>query len=92
MKDFHWYIVFGTILLTPFLPILLKAKCPACGKRKLHELETVPPGHEELPESEKNTFVTFFLCENCGKRWKRVRTLKLQPAEDPVYEFVFAKH
>lgn len=92
MKDFHWYIVFATILLTPFLPLLLKIKCPACGKRKLHELETIHPGNEQMPEAEKTTFVTFFACESCGGRWKRIRSLKLQAVTDHAYDFVFTKH
>lgn len=71
MKDLHWFIVFGLILATPFLPSLLKAKCSKCGKRKVQSLETVRVKAEEEPSG--FTFVALYQCDHCEGLFKKIK-------------------
>jgi len=63
-------LVVLAVLASPFLPIMLKSKCPACDKKKLEHLETVTPENE----SGKKTFITLYHCHNCNKQFQRVKS------------------
>jgi len=76
MKDFHWIIVFAAILITPFLPSLLRSKCPACKKRKLQSLDTKKIHAEEEPS--RFTYVTLYRCDACRALFKRTKSGALQ--------------
>jgi hypothetical protein len=78
MKDFHWIIVFAAILITPFLPALLRSKCPGCKKRKLQSLDTVKVHADG--ESARFTYVTLYRCDSCGGCFKRLKSGELQPS------------
>lgn len=69
MKDLHWILVFGSILITPFLPALLRAKCPSCRKRKLQSLDTlrVP----SVDEKSGFTFIALYKCDFCEELFKK---------------------
>ncbi len=83
MHDFLWFIVFALILVTPFLPVLLKTKCPSCATKKLDPLETV-----KLPSVEESsgiTFVTTYQCKSCSKYFKQVKSGKLESSSEDEY-------
>lgn len=72
MKDWHWFLILGSVMITPFLPLLLKSKCMSCGKRKLQSIDTLrlcPEGGDGSP-----TYLTFYKCDHCGQHFKRNRT------------------
>lgn len=57
------------VLITPFLPNLLKAKCPDCGKRKLDSVDMGAESEEGRKLAER--YITCFCCRNCqAKFWK----------------------
>jgi len=74
VKDWYMIFVLLAILVTPFLPILLKGKCPQCGKRKLESLE----------KDDNSPFVSHHACGNCKTRFTRERSGPLQPVEEDV--------
>ncbi|HEY9776862.1 MAG TPA: hypothetical protein V6C81_24070 [Planktothrix sp.] len=76
MKDLHWVFIFAAILITPFLPSLLRSKCPGCGKRRLQSLDTV----RIMAESEESgfTYVTLYRCDKCAGRFKRTKSGDLE--------------
>jgi hypothetical protein len=68
--DVFMLLVVIAVLGSPFLPILLKSKCPSCNKKKLEHLETVTPDLD----GGKRTFITLYLCHNCNKQFQRVKS------------------
>ena len=68
--DVFMLLVVLAVLGSPFLPILLKSKCPSCQKKKLEHLETVTP---EV-EGGKKTFITLYHCHSCNKQFQRVKS------------------
>jgi type II secretory ATPase GspE/PulE/Tfp pilus assembly ATPase PilB-like protein len=84
MKDWHWVIVFASILITPFLPALMKAKCPACKKRKLNNLDTLR-SYEENEENEK-VYYTFHRCAACQTCFKQRNSAPLEASTFEEYE------
>ena len=74
MKDWYMIFVLLAILVTPFLPILLKGKCPKCGKRKLELLE----------RDDNNSFVSHHACAECKTRFIKERSGPLQAVEEDV--------
>lgn len=71
MKDLHWFIVFGLLLATPFLPSILKAKCPKCGKRKVQSLDTFKVPDDGEPSG--YTFVALYRCDSCAELFKKIK-------------------
>ncbi|MBX9688166.1 MAG: hypothetical protein K2X27_15770 [Candidatus Obscuribacterales bacterium] len=68
-RDSSMMIVLLIVMASPFLPILLKSKCPGCRKRKLEHLETVSK------ESAKgNTFITYYHCHHCKANFEREKS------------------
>jgi len=76
MKDLHWVFIFAAILITPFLPALIRSKCPGCGKRNLQSLDTLKL-HADAPAS-PYTYITLYRCDKCGKLFKRTKSGSLQ--------------
>jgi hypothetical protein len=74
MFDWLMVAVVLSILATPFLPLLLKGKCPACSKRQLESLETVRTALES-----GRTYVTYYRCHNCDSCFQRENSGPLQP-------------
>jgi len=74
--DSFMMLVVLAVILSPFLPIVLKSKCPVCNKRKLEHLETV-----NMQEADKKEFVTLYRCHNCKSDFERVRSGPLQLVE-----------
>ena len=75
MKDSYMLFVLLAILVTPFLPILLKGKCPKCGKRKLESQEK-----DDLA----GPFISHHACSNCKTRFIKERSGPLQAVEEDV--------
>ena len=73
MKDYYMIFVLVVVLLTPFLPNLVKAKCPSCGKRKLVSQEL------EEGQAEAGRFLSAFLCKGCGQEFQREKSGPLEP-------------
>lgn len=65
MKDGFMFLVLLAVIMTPMFPVLLKSKCPGCGKRKLENLET---------EKNGKTFVTFYRCHNCQQHYQQEKS------------------
>ena len=79
MKDSYMIFVILAVLFTPFLPLVLKGKCPSCGKRKLEKL-----GTEVLQaEDASKTYMTKYRCHACMKHFEQEKTGKLQEAVAP---------
>lgn len=79
MKDSHMLFVLAAILITPFLPFILKGKCPGCGKRKLETIEAAAAGDGR----EANPFIAYFQCKACQLKFVRERSGPLKAlAED----------
>lgn len=75
MKDWYMVFVFLVIIATPFLPGLLKGRCPECKKKKLEMLETLCLEPEEPSEQPKpNGYMTFYRCHACQGFFKRQRS------------------
>jgi transposase-like protein len=77
MKDSHMIFVLLAVLITPFLPFILKGKCPQCGKRKLESIES--------PESIGKTsspFIAYFTCNACRTNFMREKSGPLTPMSD----------
>lgn len=72
MKDSYMIFVLLAVMITPFLPQLLKGKCPSCGKRKLEALDSAPDGAEETP------FLSYHACKNCLTNFRREKSGPLQ--------------
>ena len=79
MKDSHMLFVLLAILVTPFLPFILKGKCPNCSRRKLESLEQSP---QAVSGVEPNPFVSYFSCKNCQAQFMRERSGPLQRIND----------
>jgi len=79
MKDSYMIFVILAVLFTPFLPLVLKGKCPSCGKRKLEKLGTEVL---EAPDSAK-TFVTRYRCHACLKHFQQEKTGQLKESAPP---------
>ena len=73
MIDFFMLLVLLALLASPFLPALLRGKCPVCLKRKLEQLETI---RAEILK--RQTFVTYYVCHNCNTRFQRDKSGPLQ--------------
>lgn len=71
MKDWHWFVIFAVILITPFLPIFLRSKCPACGKRRLDQKDTIKVNDQVAGTV---SFLSFVNCLDCNQWFKRERT------------------
>jgi len=68
--------VIMAVILTPFLPALLKGKCPNCGKRKLVTYEP------DLAEpNAPGTYIAYFNCQNCEMRFERNKSGPLVPLQ-----------
>lgn len=83
MKDLHWFIILGSVLITPLLPYLLKARCPGCGKRKMQSLDTLK---QACGEGEAPSYVTFHRCEHCRSLFSQIRSGPLTPAQEDEYK------
>lgn len=79
MKDGFMILVIIAVMLTPMFPILLKSKCPCCGKRKLEHLET---SNEEV--NGKKRYITFYRCHNCENKFERNKSGPLKQVPKPV--------
>jgi len=79
MKDWHMLIVVLIVMLTPFLPFVLKGKCPRCGKRKLE-------GVEPAAGASANPYIAYFNCAACQAQFVREKSGPMQPVpnEQPV--------
>lgn len=86
MKDFHWFIVLGAILITPFLPMLLRSQCPSCKKRKLNSLDTVKIHAED--QASGFTYVALYRCDSCHALFKRTRSGALQPSSSDEHKML----
>lgn len=84
MKDLHWILVFGSILITPFLPALIKARCPSCTKRKIQSLENLRVPSQN--ESSGFTYIAFYQCENCGELFKKVKAGDFESSNQEEHE------
>lgn len=79
MKDSYMIFVILAVLFTPFLPLVLKSKCPSCGKRKLEKLGTeIVEGADAF-----KTYVTRYRCHACMKHFEQEKSGKLQEALTP---------
>ncbi len=83
MKDWHWILVFASILITPFLPALMKAKCPECKKRKLNSLETL---RDYSAVEEERIYNTFHRCDACLAYFKQANSKPLVVSTHDEYE------
>lgn len=83
MKDWHWILVFASILITPFLPALMKAKCPECKKRKLNSLDTL---RDYNVEGEERVYNTFHRCDACLTYFKAVNSKPMTVSSHDEYE------
>lgn len=79
MKDFHWFIILGSILITPLLPYLLKARCPSCRKRKMQSLDTVK---QTDGDTGLTTYVTLHKCDHCQTLFRQEKSGPLTPASE----------
>lgn len=86
MKDWHWFIVFFAIFITPMLPAILRGKCPACRKRKLQLIETLKV-HSEGGEA-PHTYITVYTCDHCHKAFKRIRSGALENSSHDEYKIL----
>lgn len=86
MKDNYMIFVLLAVMLTPFFPVLLKSKCPACKKRKLEHLDTVT---KEIKN--KSTFVTYYVCHHCKQQFMREKSGPLQATSFSVEELAQEK-
>ncbi len=82
MKDWHWFVVFAVILITPFLPSILKSKCPGCRKRKIEKLDTL----RVRDEGDGFTYLTFYHCNACNGFFKQVRSGTLESSSAEEYK------
>lgn len=85
MKDSYMVFVLLAVMITPFLPQLLKGKCPVCGKRRLEALEACPDG----TDSDPGPYISYHTCKNCCKIFRRVKSGPLTVVEptsgEPVH-------
>jgi hypothetical protein len=77
-------LVLAAVLVTPFLPGLLKAKCPDCGKRKLETLELAQAGNKST-----DPFIAYFSCGACHSKFMRNKSGPLQPMPDDAAVGIF---
>lgn len=82
MKDWHWFVVFAVILITPFLPSILKSKCPGCSKRKIEKLNTL----RVMQEGDTYTYLTFYHCHACNGFFKQVRSGSFETSSGDEYK------
>ena len=71
MKDSYMVFVLFAVLITPFLPQLLKAKCPSSNKRKLDSVES-PASADKAADEQR--FVTYFKCKACDADFSREKS------------------
>ncbi|HEY9712232.1 MAG TPA: hypothetical protein V6C72_02105 [Chroococcales cyanobacterium] len=86
LKDWHWIFVFAAILITPFLPAILRDKCPACKRRKLQSIETLKLLGEE--GSSSYNYVTFYRCDRCSEYFKRNKSGPLKPSSNDEFKLM----
>lgn len=86
MKDWHWVLVFASILITPFLPALMKAKCPDCKKRKLNSLETLRDYSAETEAEGSRVYNTFHRCDACLSFFKQANSKPMVKSSHDEYE------
>jgi hypothetical protein len=83
MKDNYMVFVLLAVLITPFLPNLLKAKCPDCGKRKLDTIDFGSESEEGRQFAER--YITGFSCRHCQAKFWKEKSGPLKPGL-PVIE------
>lgn len=76
MKESYMWFVILAVIITPFLPSMIKGKCPNCHKRKLEPFE--PDLAEPHPPG---TYISYFLCRNCEIRFQRDKSGPLIPLQ-----------
>ncbi len=86
MKDWHWFIVFAVILITPLLPNILRDKCPGCNRRKLNSLETLKLHGDDGPHT--FSYIAFSRCDNCSNMYKRVKSGPLERSSAEEYRLL----
>jgi len=86
MKDWHWIFVFAVILITPFLPNILREKCPGCRRRKLQSLETLKVHSDNGPDS--FSYITFYQCDRCKSLFKRNKSGPLETSTREEYKLL----
>ncbi|MBS1992849.1 MAG: hypothetical protein JSS86_20675 [Cyanobacteria bacterium SZAS LIN-2] len=74
LKDSYMIFVLLAILVTPFLPVLLKGKCPKCGKRKLETVEKADAG----------PYISHHTCSACKTNFTREKSGPLVAVEEDV--------
>jgi hypothetical protein len=77
MQDSHMLIVVLIVLVTPFLPQILKGKCPSCKKRKLETLELA-----DTAGKAQNPYVAYFVCTACRSKFRREKSAPMEPMPD----------
>jgi hypothetical protein len=83
MKDWQGVLVFASILITPFLPALMKAKCPECKKRKLNSLDTL---RDYNATGDERVYNTFHRCDACLTYFKAVNSKPKVVSSHEEYE------
>jgi endogenous inhibitor of DNA gyrase (YacG/DUF329 family) len=76
MKDWYMVLVLAAVIVTPFLPLILKGKCPKCGKRKLEPLESA-----EAVGKSANPYIAYFSCSACQSHFMRDKSGPMRPLE-----------
>ena len=69
MADVCMILIVLAVLASPFLPLVLKSKCPVCSKRKLQHLETL-----NTETGGGRTFITYYRCHNCDSSFQREKS------------------
>ncbi len=91
MSDWYWYVIVAALLAVAFAPSLLKGRCPGCGKRRLCSVDLDESLSSSLDEDDRKNFLSFYLCEACGRRWRRQRSQPLEDASGSKWERIFQR-
>jgi hypothetical protein len=86
MKDLHWIFIFAAILITPFLPAMIRGKCPGCGKRKLQSLDTLKLHADS--DSSPFTYITLYRCDSCDSLFKRTKSGSLEQSTTDEHNMI----
>jgi hypothetical protein len=91
LKEWHWLVIWGSLVALSFTPAFLKAKCPTCKKRKLESISLEQRVREEIQAQEGKPFLSFYECKACGARVLRERSSGYKDASDARWNVAYER-
>ena len=92
LKEWYWGVIMLALVAVAFAPSFLKALCPQCKKRALRSVDLPDGASDSFAASGIEPFTTFYLCDHCAGKFKRVGSGPLEEASQTRFAPYFQKN